>query len=165
MLAAASKLIQRYEQSEKIEELRMADVLKYLLEAKIDGRLVYCDHLIELVNRGRDRAIGRKAFLSEVIGRLRREGIIITGTNKGYKLATSMSDIQAYLNQDKTVILPMLSKLDCARTHLRTDSQIDILSGDENKELKACVEALAELHLSEFAAQQEIDDEKVLPAQ
>ena len=99
------------------------------------------------------------------MGGLRREGIVITGTNKGYSLATTMSDIRAYLHQDRTVILPMLSKLECARKTLRMNSQIDILLGEENKELKACVDAMSNLHLSKFANQQEIDDENVIPTE
>ena len=165
MLTTAANLIARYESSDKIEELRRCEVLKRLIEAKIEGRTVYCDYLIEMVNRGGSRPIGRKAFLSEVIGGLRREGIVITGTNKGYSLATTMSDIRAYLHQDRTVILPMLSKLECARKTLRMNSQIDILLGEENKELKACVDAMSNLHLSKFANQQEIDDENVIPTE
>ena len=165
MLTTAANLIARYESSDKIEELRRCEVLKRLIEAKIEGRTVYCDYLIEMVNRGGSRPIGRKAFLSEVIGGLRREGIVITGTNKGYSLATTMSDIRAYLHQDRTVILPMLSKLECARKTLRVNSQIDILLGEENKELKACVDAMSNLHLSQFANQQEIDDENVIPTE
>ena len=165
MLTTAANLLARYESSDKIEELRRCEVLKRLIEAKIEGRTVYCDYLIEMVNRGGSRPIGRKAFLSEVIGGLRREGIVITGTNKGYSLATTMSDIRAYLHQDRTVILPMLSKLECARKTLRMNSQIDILLGEENKELKACVDAMSNLHLSKFANQQEIDDENVIPTE
>ena len=56
------------------------------------------------------------------------------------------------------MILPMLSKLECARKTLRVNSQIDILLGEENKELKACVDAMSNLQLSQFAIQQEIDD-------
>ena len=163
MISMAVKLIERYEMSDKLDEQMRAEVLKCLIEAKIEGRNVFCDYLIDVVNRGREKPIGRKAFLSEVIGGIRREGIVVTGTSKGYRIATTMSDIQAYLQQDRTVILPMLSKLECARRLLLANSQIDILSGNGNDELRACVDAVADVHLVEYDGQTEIDDEKVLP--
>ena len=163
MISMAASLIERYGSSNNLDEQRMAEVLRYLIEAKIEGRNVYCDHLIEVVNRGREKQIGRKAFLSEVIGGIRREGVVVTGTSKGYRIATTMADIQAYLQQDKTVILPMLSKLECARKRLLANSQIDILAGNGNKELRACVEVIGDLQITEYVDRTEIDDENVLP--
>ena len=119
--------------------------------------------LIDIVNQRCEKKVGRKAFLSNVIGAIRKEGIIITGTNKGYRLATTVNDVRAYLQQDKTVILPMLTKLRCARILLSTSADIDILFGDDNKELLACLKALENIRIESFAINDEIDDEKVIP--
>ena len=163
MLSLASELITKYESSDKIDEQRRCEVLKALIEAKVEGRNIYCDALIDVCNKGCERSIGRKAFLSEIIGGIRREGIVITGTSKGYRLATTAADINAYLHQDTTVIMPMMSKLERARSLIKSRVQFDILDNDAYKDLKVCVNALADLRVQTFASDVEIDDERVLP--
>lgn len=164
MLSVASELITKYEASDKIEEQRRCEVLKALIEAKIEGKNIYCDELIDVCNRGCERLIGRKAFLSEIIGGIRREGVVITGTNKGYRLATTAADINAYLQQDKTVIMPMMSKLERARSLIKSRVQFDILDNETYKDLKVCINAISNLRVQTFASDVEIDDERVLPA-
>ena len=164
MVDKACSLIRNYEDSDDEDDIRKAEVLKCLIEARVSGKYVYCDKLIDIVNHRCEKKVGRKAFLSNVIGAIRKEGIIITGTNKGYRLATTVNDIGAYLQQDKTVILPMLTKLRCARVLLSTSAEIDILLGDDNKELLACLEALDNIRVESFVTNDEIDDEKIIPA-
>ena len=163
MLDKACRLIEEYEDSDDDDDIRKAEVLKYLIEARVYGKYVYCDKLIDAVNRQCEKKVGRKAFLSNVIGAIRKEGIIITGTNKGYRLATTINDVKAYLQQDKTVILPMLTKLRCARLLLSTSANIDILLGKDNKELVACLNAIENVRISSFVSNDEIDDEKIIP--
>lgn len=161
MFKKAAEIIEFGEQSEKTIENMQAQVLKVLIEMASAGKKnVYCDKLLEIVNRGRPHRIGRKAFLSEVIGGIRKQGIVIAGTNKGYRLATSISDLNAYLQQDRTVILPMLSKLACARRLLRTAIQYDFVGAYPNEGLSVLLEAIENRRLDDFAAHSEIDDEK-----
>ena len=168
MLDKACRLIETYEDSDDENDFRKAEVLKCLIEARVYGKYVYCDKLIDIVNQRCEKKVGRKAFLSNVIGAIRKEGIIVTGTNKGYRLATTFNDVKAYLHQDKTVILPMLTKLRCARLLLSTSAEIDILLGEDNKELLACLDAIENIRIESFVSNDEIDDEiddeKVIPA-
>ncbi len=163
MVSKACELISKFEGSSDDDDLRKAIVLRTLIEARISNEDVFCDKLIEIVNRILEKKVGRKSFLSNVIGGIRKEGVIIAGTHRGYRLATTMADVKEYLRQDKTVILPMLTKLICARKLLLASSDVDILDGTENGELRECAMAFSDAQISAEFLNQEIDDEGVLP--
>lgn len=73
----------------------------------------------------------------DILPSLRDKGIIISGTYKGYRLATSAKQIQSYIQHNKDIILPMLHRLDIARTgvKLATANRLDIIDPAKEKEL------------------------------
>ena len=111
-------------------------VLQELIDAyTLESGPLFSDYLLSKANNCVTKPISKQRFHSEVIGGIRRQGIVLTGIKKGYKLAVSEKDINAYLDFDRTVILPMLSKLHQARTFIKTNLNHDILSDGRFKEL------------------------------
>jgi len=92
-----------------------------------------------------------QSFRGTIIGNLRDAGIIISSNNNGFKLATSLSDIEQYLALDVGIIEPMLSRVRKAREKIKsgTGGQIDILASPTFSKLKKIVEAF---QLSTLAA-------------
>jgi len=101
----------------------------------------------ELVHRLEARgfeSMSEQTFRSQVIGRLRDNGIVIAGTWQGYRLAMSSDDIRDYLSHSKNVIVPMLSRIGVARRSVLLDTagRYDILESEENAELRSVVDCL-----------------------
>lgn len=90
-----------------------------------------------LEGRGFER-LSEPTFRSKVIGKIRDAGIIISGTSKGYRLAVSRQDIEDYLEHNRNIIEPMLSRLRRAQTVIKIDvsSELDILAGQNFQLLK-----------------------------
>jgi hypothetical protein len=74
----------------------------------------------------------KQLFTSDIIGKIRDAGIIIAGTNIGYKLALSVEDINDYLYHNKNVIFPMFARMKKARETIKvaTSNEYDILETD-----------------------------------
>ena len=97
----------------------------------------------------------------EIIGGLRRAGIIISGSQNGYKLALSLKDIDEYLEHDKTIIIPMLSKLRSAQTNVRALIGYNILSGAYS-DLEPLVDVLKERTLVAYTEEPDIENIKLV---
>lgn len=66
--------------------------------------------------------LGKQAFQSRIIGKIRDEGIILAGASDGYRLALSIEDVRDYLDHDRSVIEPMLSRMVKARESVLVDT-------------------------------------------
>ena len=123
-------------------------VLQRLVEAYYLGEgSIYSEELRAMVNADREKPLSEEAFLSVIIGEIRKEGIVVAGTKKGYKLATTVSDVAEYLNHTRLVIMPMLLKLRAARCLLKTSAEYDILMSPEYGDLKMILDAIDDSHL------------------
>jgi len=73
-----------------------------------------------------------------VIGPLRDAGLLITSSNKGYKLITNSDDTDIFVRYFHHFIKPMLSRLKKCRTNilLATENEVDILQDSEYNYLK-----------------------------
>lgn len=161
MMDMASNFIKERIQSDDAREVMQAKVMQRLLEAAILGEgPIFRAKLMDHLNRSLENPIGKETFLSVVIGGIRRAGIVVAGTKKGYKLATGLADVDVYLNHDQTIIMPMLSKLVAARTSIKTTIGRDILGGTPYVALKRQVDAYSDNGFS-GAHDMEIDDENV----
>ena len=85
----------------------------------------------------------------DILPSLRDKGIIISGTYKGYRLATSVKHIQSYIQHNKDIILPMLHRLDIARTGIKlaTANQLDIIDPTNEKELSRILNVMVLMNL------------------
>lgn len=107
-----------------------------------DRQAIVSDILIEhLVHHGYEK-LPKQAFQSRVIGRLRDDGIVLAGTADGYRLALTEADIQDYLDHDRTIMEPMLRRMNIARetVMLHTTGRYDILAQPQYQTLKKLAE-------------------------
>ena len=79
-----------------------------------------------------------QTFRNKVIGKLRDKGAIIASCSKGYRIPKSKKDIENYINHDKCVILPMISRLKKCYEGVLTGSNgdIDLLREERNISFK-----------------------------
>jgi len=84
-----------------------------------------------------------QTFRNKVIGRLRDKGTILASSQKGYRIPKSIKDIENYINHDKNVILPMISRLKKCYEGIITGSngEIDLLNEEKNVHFKNILSA------------------------
>lgn len=135
----AQRFIDEHEESLDLDRKMQAATLKRLLFARIyeepEDRSVYSATLIEALRDQGFESLSDQAFKLRVIGKIRDQRIILTGSNEGYCLALDARDISIYLQHDKNIIEPMLSRLVLARNTVKeiTGNRYDILAnGVEN---------------------------------
>jgi biotin operon repressor len=99
---------------------------------------VSTNELINNLEMISDRKISEHYFRSEIIAKLRDQGVLIASSPKGYKLPTNEQDLWDFINQISKIIKPMLARLEKCRKHIRlaTKNKIDILDRDEYEYLK-----------------------------
>lgn len=80
---------------------------------------------------------------SSVVARLRDADVLIASSKKGYKLPMRLADVQEFVRHSATIIPPMLSRLNRARSFLLLASggRLDILADDEFLRLRGIAEA------------------------
>ena len=68
---------------------------------------------------------------------MRDYGIIISGTAKGYRLATTLEQVRDYISHNKDIIFPMLKRLNIARQKIKlaTANRLDIIDEIAEKKL------------------------------
>jgi|AntRauTorckE6833_2_1112554.scaffolds.fasta_scaffold12826_3 hypothetical protein len=110
------------------------DAMKYLYSTEI------IEHLDEL----RDQKIEKRYFNSEVISKLRDSDVLITSSQKGYKLPCTKKDLYEFVDQTGNMVLPMLWRLKNIREQVKisTTNEIDILDRTEFKEIKLAIDAI-----------------------
>lgn len=115
-------------------EMQIA-VLRHLLFIKESDEFtgndsIYADVLIQHLQDLDYPALNRQAFSSRVVGPLRDAGLVLAGSNDGYRLATSLHDIRTYLDHDLSLIEPMMARLKRAREKVRqaTTNRLAILN-------------------------------------
>lgn len=136
---------------------RLYDVSSFESE---DQRSIFSGKLIsELRDQGYQ--LSPRAFTGEVIGGLRRDGIIISGSPSGYKLALSLEDINEYLDHDRNIIVPMLKKLILARRTPREGINFDILIDPRYFVLKNLIDVISANDMEAFGSDHEPDVETI----
>lgn len=110
-------------------------VLRHLLFLKEYGEddgyeSIFADALIDHLEHLSFPRLNRQSFASRVVGPLRDAGLILAGSNDGYRLATCVKDIRMYLDHDLSLIEPMMGRLKRARENIRhaTGNCLDILT-------------------------------------
>ncbi len=148
MLEKVSNYLENHSDSEEeYDEMRCKTLHRLYQAFYYDEGCIYAELLRNEINLNREKPIGEEEFLSSIIGGLRKEGIIITGTKKGYKLATDVNDIKDYIKHNQLIIMPMLHKLKTARQIIKTAAEFDILECDDFSDLKTILEVLSDKEL------------------
>ena len=160
----AYAFLERYANDADVKRIMQVYTLRRLYDVSSfeseDQRSVFSGKLIrELKDKGYE--LSPRAFTGDVIGGLRREGIIISGSPSGYKLALKLEDINEYLDHDRNIIIPMLQKLALARRTPREGINFDILNDPRYSVLKKLVEAIAANAMETFGSEGEPDVETI----
>ena len=89
--------------------------------------------------------VSQHTVRSKIVGPLRDSNIIITSSNKGYKLPCNFSDMQEFVDRVQSIVVPLLSRLSKSRNSLKiaSSNEIDILKGPNYPSL---VNFLDEIH-------------------
>lgn len=93
--------------------------------------------LIGNINAVRNSNISMHYFRSKIIAKLRDKGVILSSSNKGYKLPSNNKDLYAFVNHSNSYIQPMIDRVLKCRDQIRmaTKNEVDILDHEEFKYL------------------------------
>lgn len=77
-------------------------------------------------------------FRTRIIAKLRDENVIISSSQKGYKLPSKKEELYDFINHGTTIIMPMLSRLKKCRDiiKLETLGELDLFDNSEYVELR-----------------------------
>ncbi|MFY0591060.1 DUF3800 domain-containing protein [Roseivirga sp.] len=99
---------------------------------------------INHLNVNREKRISKEQFGSKIVGALRDKGILIASSRDGYKIPTTAIDMKRFINHGKSIILPMLRRIEECRNAilLATTNEYDILEENEFRKLKKIIESV-----------------------
>lgn len=157
----AVDFIEEYEPDDDEYKQMQVATLKILLERSDVNKNdhIYLAEIQEQLEEMGFEAINRQLFISKIIGGLRFVGIIISGSNKGYRLALSRTAIEDYLDHNTKIIFPMLSRLRKARERVLSFINYDILFRDKDQNLRGILSSLQEMDIAETIS---FDEEKAI---
>ena len=101
-------------------------VLELLINNTFSDQLINSSNFISYLEESVDCKINNRFFTTNIIGKIREYGIIIVGTNKGYKLAKSTKDVDEYIKHDESIVYPMLKKLVAAKNGIYEFSKTEL---------------------------------------
>jgi len=159
----AHEFINEHEESPNDDKRMQAATLKKLLFARIfeDGtdQALFSDELITWLQEEGFEKLSKQPFTNRVIGKLRDAGIILAGSNDGYRLALTSRDIEDYIRHDKSIIEPMLRRLLIARDAVKNETKNthDILETLEHKGLCSLVNQFRDSSI-EMNAMRSVDE-------
>ncbi len=131
--------INKNENSDEIEIRERVFVLKYLMTMLLtNSRYIKSSELIYNLKLLTKHDYSHHYFKSKIIAKLRDEGILISSSNKGYKIPETEEDIYNFVNRTNLMIQPMLNRIMKARERVlsATKNEFDILNKDQYKKLK-----------------------------
>lgn len=90
----------------------------------------------------RDKSLSKEQFSSNIIGHLRDKGVLIASSRDGYKIPTSASDMKKFINHGKSIVLPVLRRIEECRNAilLATTNRYDILDDPDYRKLKDIID-------------------------
>ena len=157
----AVDFIEKYEPDDDEYKQMQVATLKILLERADVNKNdhIYLAEIQEQLEEMGFEKINRQLFISKIIGGLRFAGIIISGSNKGYRLALSKTAIEDYLDHNKKIIFPMLNRLRKARERVLSLVNYDILFRDKDQNLREILSSLQEMEIADTIS---FDEEKAI---
>lgn len=141
------EFIERHESSDDIDRQMQAFVLRelYMTREYEDNtkRSIFSDDLIKRLHEAGYEELNKQSFSAKIIGKIRDAGIILCGSPLGYRIALTLGDITDYVEHDKSIIEPMLWRLNTARESIKTitTNNYDILSSERFWKLRSFVDS------------------------
>lgn len=121
------------------------DLLVFASQLDEGSSFVHADEiLVHLKQLRLPFAFSKRWLSSEVIGPLRDDGVVITGSSRGYAIPYRASDLDAHALDVRSKAIPMLRRLSRYRSDLsmRTGGDIDLLASANLSEVRLLVETL-----------------------
>ncbi|MCM3694548.1 DUF3800 domain-containing protein [Neobacillus niacini] len=140
----AYQYIEEHRKSEEEDERVRIDLLKFLLFNLKENpdEYVYTEEILDNLNAIRVNKIKQHYFRSNIVSKLRDQGLLIASSNKGYKLPVCLNDLYDFVNLSSLTIHPMIQRVAKCRDQimLATNREIDILEKSEFEYLKRMIE-------------------------
>jgi biotin operon repressor len=140
----AYQYIEKHRKSEEEDERVRIDLLKFLLFNLKENPddYVYTEEILDNLNAIRVNKIKQHYFRSNIVSKLRDQGLLIASSNKGYKLPVCLNDLYDFVNLSSLTIHPMIQRIAKCRDQilLATNREIDILEKAEYDYLKRVIE-------------------------
>lgn len=150
---SAGNFIQKYNHHLDDETCLQVRVLKFLLfRAKFESyEYISTREILDHLSTNSFGAINEHQLKSQVIAKLRDRGVLISSSNKGYKIPQNYQDYMDFINLVNTQSIPLLERLNLARqaVHSATLGEIATLEEPQFQKLKRVIDALESNHLSE----------------
>jgi len=142
----AKLFLRRFMESEEEKVILQIETLKYLLynlQFVNSKEYVTTAKIISMLDSDSSLDISEYYFRANIIARLRDEGVIIAASSKGYKIPSSVADIDDFLDHQNTIIQPMLERIQKVRESIRLASRgdLDIVDNEEFAYLKKVLDA------------------------
>jgi hypothetical protein len=140
----AYEYIEKHRKSEDEDEKVRIDLLKFLLFNLKENpdEYVYTEEILDNLNAIRINKIKQHYFRSNIVSKLRDQGLLIASSNRGYKLPVCLHDLYDFVNLSSLTIHPMIQRVAKCRDQilLATNREIDILEKSEYDYLKKIIE-------------------------
>ena len=137
---AAQHFIERKQKhSDSLVREQVACMKFLLLHFTISGRsYISSRQIIRRLNLLRDRHMNLKYFQLKVIAKLRDQGMLITSSDKGYKLPTCIDDCNLWLDRGLHTMEPLLNRITRFRNALKLASggELDILADNRYRTIR-----------------------------
>lgn len=140
----AYQYIDKYRKSDDEDEKLRIDFLKFLLFNLKENpdEYVYTQEILNNLNAIRNIELNPHNFRSNIVSKLRDQGLLIASSNKGYKLPVCLADLYDFVNLSSLTIFPMIQRIAKCRDQIlkATNKEIDILEQKEYEYLKRVIE-------------------------
>ncbi|MBD8069867.1 DUF3800 domain-containing protein [Bacillus sp. PS06] len=140
----AYQYIDKNSYSEENDEKDRIDLLKLLLYKLRENptKYIITEDILENLNAIRHKKIKTHYFRSNIVSKLRDQGLLIASSSKGYKLPICIEDLYEFVNLQSVTIHPMIQRITKCRDQilLATNNEVDILDKTEYEGIKKMVE-------------------------
>lgn len=131
------------EDNEKSQELDIQMQVAFLRHLVFQSRIlkkedyISTDQIKTFLKDSGFAAVSTHAVRLKIVGPLRDSKVIVTSSNKGYKIPCSFKDMEDFVERVQSIVVPLLSRLSKARQSLKAVSgdEVDILKGPNYSEL------------------------------
>lgn len=143
---AARYLSEHRDDDDPLETARVATLDRLVFASQLDEGSSFV-HADEIIGRLRELRlpfnVSKRWLSSDVIGPLRDDGVVITGSSRGYAIPYRAAELDEHARDVRSKAIPMLRRLSRYRSDLalRTGGDIDLLASAELTDVKRLVEA------------------------
>jgi biotin operon repressor len=134
-----SRFEEKFKSDQKIQnQINCIKYLKTIFRFNDPNKYISGDEIRNHLNSLRHEEMSEHYFYSNVIAKLRDEGVLIVSGNNGYKLPCAKNDLYQFVNKIDSMVGPLLHRLQISRNRILRSSknELDILDRPEFIKLK-----------------------------